>query len=111
MQLKQVLNNWEKPNFTDLFKKEIEALPANVLPLQQGLMNSSYVSESDFSIMVINKARVENTYVIKTGVFYTGVIAGCHCADDPSPIDEQTEYCELVFEVDSNTAETIVSLA
>jgi hypothetical protein len=48
--------------------------------------------------------------MLKAGVFYTGIIAGCSCSDDPSPVDEQNEYCDLLFTIDKLTAETQITL-
>jgi hypothetical protein len=47
---------------------------------------------------------------VKAGIFYTGVIAGCSCADDPTPVDELNEYCVVQFDIDRMTAETTVRL-
>ncbi len=47
---------------------------------------------------------------VKAGIFYKGVIAGCNCADDPSPIDEQNEHCVVQFLIDRLTAEASVTL-
>jgi len=47
---------------------------------------------------------------VKAGLLYAGIIAGCSCADDPTPIDEVTEYCVVRFDIDKATAETKVTL-
>jgi hypothetical protein len=47
---------------------------------------------------------------VKLGVFYTGIIAGCNCADDPTPIDTQTEYALISLRIDKQTAEADFSL-
>ena len=60
--------------------------------------------------MVISVAEEPEVIRARTGVLFTSVIAGCSCADDPTPVDEQTEYCELLFEIDRQTAATTVSL-
>lgn len=81
-----------------------------LLPLQQGLSLSSYIGKTPFSVTILNVVDEARTIKVKTGVFYTGIIAGCSCSDDPSPIDEQNEYCELLFSINKNTAETEVFL-
>jgi hypothetical protein len=47
---------------------------------------------------------------VKAGLFYTGIIAGCSCADDPTPVDEVSEYCEVCIEIDRDTTEATVTL-
>ena len=47
---------------------------------------------------------------VKAGLAYNGIIAGCSCSDDPTPIDETNEYCEVLFSINKETAETTVEL-
>ena len=112
--LSNSLKAWQSegfgPVFTREFKLEIAAVDHNALPLQQGLSLSSYVSDDKVSA-IINKSHETDTHIIiKSGLFYSGIIAGCSCSDDPSPQDTQNEYCELLFTIDKFTAETSVNL-
>ncbi len=91
-------------------KEEIQNIEPDLLPLQQGLSLSSYVSNMPFSAVILNIKEENNSLNIKTGIFYTGIIAGCSCSDDPSPTDEQNEYCELQFSIDKDTADTEVKI-
>lgn len=109
-QLPQSVHAWETPGFREVLKREIEQLDASKLPLQQGLSSSSYVTDRPFQAMIISVSEEADLIRAKAGIFYTGVIAGCSCADDPTPIDEQTEYCVLQFDIDRATAETTVTL-
>ena len=88
----------------------LEQLPADQLPLQQGLSLSSYVSAEPFKVMVISEGADQAVIRIKAGIFYSGIIAGCSCSDDPAPTDVQQEYCDLQFVIDTRSAETSVSL-
>ena len=90
-------------------KIEIENISSDLLPLQQGLSLSSYVGNSPFKAIILNITN-EDGLVVKAGIFYTGIIAGCSCSDDPSPTDEQNEYCELLFKINKDTAVTSVKL-
>jgi hypothetical protein len=101
---------WGTPDFDTIAKKMIESLPHDQLPLQQGLAQSSYVSESPFSVIILTSTETADMLRIKAGVFYNGIIAGSCCADDPTPVDEQTEYCELQFDIDKNSAQVMVVL-
>ncbi len=97
-----------KPNFKSLLKPvlgaEMEALRASddsLYPLlQQGLCYSSSVSDAPIQVCVLSVTDEAEQFIIKAGVFYSGVIAGCSCADDPTPVDEITEYCDLWIELD-----------
>lgn len=93
-----------------ILKQEIERLEAAELPLQQGLERSSRVSPSPFSAMILGVVDTADTLEVKAGIQYKGIIAGCSCADDPSPVDEIDEYCEVLFTIDKTTAEAGVAL-
>jgi len=110
IRLSQALNAWGTPEFKDVLKLEIGQLDAQHLPLQQGLSSSSQVTDRPFQVMIISVSDEAGGLRVKAGLFYTGVIAGCNCADDPSPIDEQNEYCVVQFEIDRLTAKTTVAL-
>lgn len=98
------------PDFKNVVKREVEQLEMNLLPLQQGLAVSSHVSDRPIQAMILSTNEEGPRILVKAGLFYTGVIAGCNCADDPSPVDELNEYCVVRFEIDKRTAETTVIL-
>ncbi len=85
-------------------------MDAGCLPLQQGLTTSSYVTDQPFQAMIISVNEEAGLIRAKAGIFYTGIIAGCSCADDPTPIEEQAEYCVVRLDIDSTTAEATISL-
>lgn len=92
------------------FKRLVESCAPDELPLQQGLALSSAVADKPFEAMIINHREAEGFIYLKVGIFYTGIIAGCSCADDPSPTDEQVEYCVLQFAIDQQSGKACVSL-
>ena len=110
MKLSKALQANHSPEFNKALKNEIQDLDPNLLPLQQGLSLSSYVGKTPFSAVILNISEEADYIKIKVGIFYTGIIAGCSCYDDPSPTDEQNEYCELLFSVNKNTADTEIEL-
>lgn len=110
IRLNKSLKAWDVPEFSDVFKREIEKLDAYLLPLQLGLMISSHVSDRPVQAMILKQSEEADLIRVKAGIFYTGIIAGCSCADDPTPIAEQNEYCVLAFCIDKQTAETTVTL-
>ncbi|RUM93496.1 MAG: hypothetical protein DSZ28_08105 [Thiothrix sp.] len=109
-QLSKGLDAWQTPVFNKVMKDEIECLDAGQLPLQQGLIHGSYAIGENFKVMIIGVSEVRDALRVRAGVFYKSVIAGCSCADDPTPINECAEYCELEFEIDRETANARVSL-
>jgi hypothetical protein len=110
IRLDQSLHAWGEANFEATLKHEVEALGADHLPLQQGLSCSNYVAESPITVMIQRVAETENTIRIKAGIFYQGIIGGCSCADDPTPVSENNEYCEVQIEINKADAATAVAL-
>ena len=110
IRLPESLKAWGTPDFEAVLKREIEALDKQQLPLQQGLALSSMVTERPHQAMMLSVAEVGGQLIVKVGIFYTGVIAGCNCADDPSPVDELNEYCVVQLRIDKASAESTVSL-
>ena len=108
--LNNILSSVNSPDFKQTIKDKISKLDKNLLPLQKALSLSSYVGSTPFSVVILNTKNDEDYLIIKAGIFYTGIIAGCSCSDDPSPTDEQNEYCELLFSVNKETEYTEVKL-
>lgn len=109
IRLTRSLNAWGTPGFEAILKAEIEQLGADQLPLQQGLSTSSYAQDDKIQVRVISVSGEVGFIRAKVGIFYAGIIAGCNCADDPTPVEEQNEYCEVQLDIDKMTAETTVA--
>lgn len=110
LRLPDSLNARGTPKFTDVFKKEIERLDVDQLPLQQGLSVGNCVVGDKFSVMVLDTSEDENFIHARAGIFYNSIIGGCACADDPTPVSELNEYCVVRLDIDKKTAETTVTL-
>lgn len=108
--LPQSLSAWNTPDFARTFKREVEALDVHQLPLQQGLSKSSSVADEPRCVMLLSAVETASGLSVKAGVAYAGIVGGCSCADDPTPIESQPEYCVLVFEVDASNAVACVTL-
>ena len=110
IKLAKALNAWGTPEFEAVLKDEIQSMNAGQLPLQDGLSQTSYVVEEPINVMILNVSESAGIIHAKTGVFYAGIIAGSCCADDPTPVCEQTEYCEMQFDIDKKSAVSTVTI-
>lgn len=110
IRLTKTLSAWGTPVFKDILKEEIEQIDAGQLPLQQGLSTGSYAIDSKFNAMIIGVSEEAGFIRAKAGIFYSGIIAGCSCADDPTPVNEESEYCVVQLDINKLTAETTVTL-
>ncbi len=110
IRLDKALQAWGTPEFSAALKRELKELDAALLPLQQGLSASSHVVDGKIDVMVISASAEDDVIRAKAGIFYAGIIAGCSCADDPTPVDEVSEYCEVELTIDRKTAQATVAL-
>lgn len=60
--------------------------------------------------MIIGAAEDAGVIRVKAGIFYSGILTGCACADDPTPVNEESEYCVVLLVIDKSTAETTITL-
>lgn len=108
--LPRTLSAWNTAGFGETFRHEVEQLDADLLPLQQGLSGTSSVADEPFKVILIRATEAGGCIRVKAGVFYAGMLGGCSCADDPTPLEAQPEYCELWFEIDKHSGEARVGL-
>ena len=106
----KALEAWGTPEFEDALKKEIEQIDAGQLPLQQGLKTGSYALDGKHKAMIIRASEEADVVRVKAGIFYSGILTGCACADDPTPVNEESEYCVVQLDIDKSTAETRITL-
>ncbi|WP_410474755.1 hypothetical protein [Guyparkeria sp. TX1] len=82
------------------FKAEIAALSPDDLPLQQGMAHGNVAKGDALSAMVISTEITPGQVRIHAGLFFASVVAGCACTNDPTPMNDEPEYCEVEFAID-----------
>jgi hypothetical protein len=70
----------------------------------------NYALGGKFTVMILGVSEDKDFIHAKAGIFYNSIIAGCGCADDPTPVSELNEYCEVRLDISKKTAETMVTL-
>lgn len=106
----RVLEASGHPDFENILKQDIEALGADRLPLVQALTTGNYIAGNAIQAMILAVTQEKDCIRVKAGIFFEGILAGCSCADDPTPVEPQSEYCEIQFNIDRATARVMVSL-
>lgn len=110
IKLVESVQAWGKPEFSATLKSEIKRLDPDLLPLQKALSKTSYSAGGAKDIVILSTKESPEKIDARVGVFYAGINAGSCCADDPTPVDEETEYCEVQLLINKATAETEVIL-
>jgi len=103
------LDAWNSAAFDQVLKEEVEGLEIHLLPLHQFMVHGSHLVGDDFTVTILARGESDHCIRVKLGVFFRSVIAGCSCADDPTPVDERAEYGELWCEIDKATAKAVVT--
>ena len=111
IRLDKALDAWGTPDFNTTLAREIQDLDPAQLPLQQGLSAGSVAVADNLGVMIIDSSGDTTFIHARAGIFYEGIIAGCSCADDPTPLDTLSEYCEIELAINRMTAETTLVLA
>lgn len=109
LNLPDLLSAWGQANFAQVLNTTLENY-RTYLPLQQGLTHSSYVSDTPLTALVLKAHTTERYLQLQLGILYSGIIAGSCCSDDPSPMCEQGEYCEVQLVINLDTAQAEVKL-
>lgn len=99
----QTARAYGTPEFESTLKREIAALGPDVLGLQRGLTSGSVSLGKDLGVMLLGVSESADAIRIRAGIFFTSVLSGCACADDPTPENENSEYCEIEVEIHRST--------
>ncbi len=109
IRLVETLKAWGTHEFDHALKREL-AKHADSLPLHQALLIGNHVVDTPITVTINNASEMQNSVHVSVGIFFQSVIAGCNCAEDPSSVNENNEYCELLLEIDKLNAETKIVL-
>lgn len=110
IRLQHALNAWSTPAFERTLKSELQEVALDALPLQQGLRHGSHALEEGVELMVIGAEELAEVIRVRLGVHYRSLIAGCSCADDPTPLDTLAEYCVLRLDIDKHSGALTIRL-
>lgn len=101
------LRAWNTESFARTLKSEIEHLPAGSLPLDQGTSQGGRVGDTGITATIIRVAGDGDAIEADVGIFFSEIVGGCGCGDDP--ISEHA-YCEMRVRIDRATAEVEFSM-
>jgi len=99
--------HWQSAGFEQALKTELEGLRAGTLPLEQATSRGGIVDDSDISVTVIEAIESGRSIQARAGVFFTEIVGGCSCGDDPVA---ENAYCEILIHIDKTTAEAEFAL-
>ena len=88
-------------SFERALKRELENLPTGTLPLEQATSRGGRVDDHDISVTVISAKDTGEAIQARVGIFFTEIVGGCGCGDDPIP---ENTYCEMRVSIDKHSS-------
>jgi hypothetical protein len=101
--LTKALGDWGTAGFATSLKRELLALGPATMPLHLGTTQGGIVDESSLDATVLGFEEEQGTIKARVGFFFTEIVGGCSCGDDPLA---SQAYCELLVLIDRATGET-----
>jgi hypothetical protein len=86
--------------FAAALQRELRALPPGRLPLAGAAVQGGHVDDATIGVSVLSAEQTADTIDVNLGVFFTEIVGGCSCGDDPYP---SNGYCELRLRIDRRT--------
>jgi hypothetical protein len=107
LRLPDSLLAWGSSSFEQTLKQEIENLAAGTLPLHHGVSQGGKVDDSKITAIVLRVADESSTLDAHVGIFFSEIIGGCSCGDDPQT---QNAYCEMHVCIEKPTARAVFTV-
>lgn len=101
------LQTWPDEVCRTALKRDLGNLDASVLPLHRATTQGGMVDDSRLSVTVLTAKEVDGRIQVRAGVFFTEVIGGCNCHDDPV---EANGYCQLGISIDPHDGSAAFTL-
>lgn len=105
--LQDALPAWGTDAFAARLKGAIEVLPPGVLPLDRATAHGGRVDDTEVTATVIGAADAGARIEARVGVFFSEVIAGCSCGDEPFAVPA---YCEMAVRIEKATGAAAITL-
>lgn len=94
--LPRSLTAWGSPAFVITLKSEIETLPVGSLPLEDATTQGGRVGGEPIALAFLQAEDAGDAIHVRVAVFFTEVVGGCSCGDEPMPVQAR---CELRVEI------------
>lgn len=91
---------WPREDFVAVIKQELLSKTAD-LPLHKGVAQGGMVDAGNMDLTVTKAVDRGDRIQVWCGVFFTEIVGGCSCGDDPAA---QHAYCEMEILIDKATA-------
>jgi hypothetical protein len=101
------LRDWGSEHFAATLKREILALGPSDLLLHRVTTQGGLVDGAGIDATILDTTEDDGALVVRVGIFFTEVVGGCSCGDEPA---SSQAYCEVQLRIDKDTAEAHIGL-
>lgn len=108
VRLQQCLGLTDAQAFARSLAAALRALPRGTLPLDAGCDQGGRVDDSDISVSLLDNAEGPERITARVGVFFTEIVGGCNCGDDPLEVNA---YCILEVTIDRSSGVATICAA
>lgn len=102
--LPQALAAWGSDAFSEVLRRELIAAGEHALPLQRCLAHGNHVAATPVNLLLRSVDADEARIRVRLDILFQSVVAGCSCADDPTPLSELNECCTVQVDIDRASA-------
>ena len=81
------LSACDEKSLAQTIARALEALPPGELPLQACCSQGGWVDDSQLAVSVLELRPDTHCVVARVGVFFTELVGGCNCHDDPAQVN------------------------
>jgi len=78
---------WGNENFSDVLKNEMRTVAPDLLPLYIKSVQGGMMDFNDISVSILSIEESNTAFYLVVGIFFTELIGGCNCDDDPTPVN------------------------
>ena len=92
IRLRDCIEAEDSERFKQRLASALNVLPSGSLPLQAGCEQGGLVDDRNISASVLSVEQDKDRFLARVGIFFTEVVGGCNCNDDPLEVNA---YCVL----------------
>ncbi len=108
--MNELIHTLDTPALARRLRDILIALPVSEFNLQRALRQGSIALPETLDVAIIRSEPGAARTLIRVSLFFQSVIAGCNCADDPSPEDRLEEHCEARILIENDSGKLQVTL-
>jgi len=110
LSLPNTLAAWGSEAFAVILGRELTAAEGLQPLLLRAMTHGNQLATTPVNLLLLHAADEGSCLRLRLDVLFQSVVAGCSCADDPTPWSEINECCHIEIVIDKTTAQADMEL-